>query len=141
MMTREEIQGNWTQLKGQIRERWGQITDDELQEAQGNGEQLIGFLEAKTGESRRQIEQFVNSALNEGQNMLERATQSAKGYARAASQAANNNYHALEKGFESGLNEANQLVKSRPAESLAAAFGLGILAGVVVTLLMKSDRA
>lgn len=63
MITREELQGQWTQLKGQIRERWGEISDDELQQAQGNTEQLMGLLEKKTGESRRQLEQFVQGAV------------------------------------------------------------------------------
>jgi uncharacterized protein YjbJ (UPF0337 family) len=141
MITREEIQGKWTQLKGQIRDRWGQITDDELQQAQGNTEQLIGLLEKKTGESRRQIEQFVQGAVKEGQGLLDRAGQAAKEYAQSAAQAASTQYTSLEHGIESGMNEAQKMVKSRPVESLATVFGIGVLAGVVVTLLLRSDRA
>ncbi|ODA30357.1 CsbD family protein [Planctopirus hydrillae] len=141
MITREEIQGQWTQLKGQIRERWGQISDDELQQAQGNTEQLIGLLEKKTGESRRQLEQFVQGAVKNGQNFLGNAGQTVREYAQTAAHAASQRLGSIESGIESGMQEAHKMVSSRPLESITTAFGVGLLAGVVVTLLLRSDRA
>lgn len=44
-MSRQEMtHGNWLQLKGQIRHRWGKLTDDEITAQAGNKEEVIGKL-------------------------------------------------------------------------------------------------
>ncbi len=48
-MNWDRIAGNWKQFKGMVRERWGELTDDELEEVKGNKEQLIGKLQARYG--------------------------------------------------------------------------------------------
>ena len=52
MSTQQQIIGNWGQLKGKVKQRWGQLTDDELQEVEGNYDQLVGLIQQKTGEAR-----------------------------------------------------------------------------------------
>lgn len=141
MPTRQELEGKWTQLKGQIRERWGQITDDELQQAQGDTEQLIGFLQQKTGETRKSVEQFVNEAVQEGRSMFDQAAGVARNYVQGASQAAADQYQQIEHRVEAGVQEAQETVRARPLESVTAAFAAGLVAGVVMSLLMRSSRA
>lgn len=62
-MQREQIMGRWNELKGKIKERWGELTDDEIMQAQGNIDQLVGRIQQKYGGSRedirRQIEQML----------------------------------------------------------------------------------
>ncbi|HEY8489648.1 MAG TPA: CsbD family protein [Dehalococcoidia bacterium] len=50
-------EGRWNQVKGKIREAWGNLTDDELEQTKGNRDQLIGKIQEKTGESREKIEE------------------------------------------------------------------------------------
>ena len=149
MLTREEIQGKWDQLKGQIREKWGQITDDELQQANGDTERLYGLLQSKTGETRRAVESFVSTAVRDGQSMFEQAKDAAAGYVGqasetlrdSASQAAemmSERYQQIGEQVESGVREAKVLVRNRPVESVAVAFGIGILAGVISGILLRS---
>jgi uncharacterized protein YjbJ (UPF0337 family) len=59
-MNRDILKGQWTQLKGKIREKWGQLTDDEIEQLQGNTEQLIGKLQERYGRTREQAEQEVD---------------------------------------------------------------------------------
>lgn len=148
MLTREELQGTWTQLKGQIRERWGQITDDELQQVHGDAEQLMGFLQKKTGQSRQELESFIRQAMdkgqqvmNRGQNYVQQAADTARDYAQRAQQSMREGYESLEHNVEEGFEEAQQMVRARPVESLATAFGAGLVAGVLVSLMMRSSRA
>jgi uncharacterized protein YjbJ (UPF0337 family) len=54
------LEGNWMQAKGRIREAWASLTDDELEEAQGNWEQLVGKIQAKTGETVAVIERKLD---------------------------------------------------------------------------------
>jgi len=41
-MNRDTIAGNWKQLKGKVKERWGEFTDDELDQLEGKRDQIIG---------------------------------------------------------------------------------------------------
>lgn len=148
MLTREEIQGSWTQLKGQIRERWGQITDDELQQVHGDAEQFLGFLQKKTGQSRQELEKFVRhamdngqQALDRGQNYVQQAADTARDYAQRATQSVREGYEAVEQNLEAGFEDAQEMVRARPVESLTAAFGAGLVTGVLVSLMLRSSRA
>jgi uncharacterized protein YjbJ (UPF0337 family) len=60
----DRIAGNWKQMKGGIRERWGKLTDDEIEEAEGNREKLAGKIQEKYGiareEAHRQIDEWAD---------------------------------------------------------------------------------
>ena len=45
----DQIEGNWHKFKGKIREKWGDFTDDEIDEMNGRREYLIGKLQSKYG--------------------------------------------------------------------------------------------
>ena len=49
-------EGNWQQFKGKAREAWGDLTDDELDQARGNWDQFVGTVKEKTGETMDAIE-------------------------------------------------------------------------------------
>jgi len=57
--------GKWTEIKGSARERWGELTEDDLDEAQGEREQLVGKIQTKYGktkaEAEREVEDFIAS--------------------------------------------------------------------------------
>ncbi|MHA6325078.1 CsbD family protein [Roseivivax sp. CAU 1753] len=55
-MNTDELKGRWTEFKGKVREEWGDLTDDEVAETQGEREQLIGKIQAKYGKTREQAE-------------------------------------------------------------------------------------
>ena len=65
-MNRNILEGKWKQLRGTIREKWGELTDDELDEIAGNSERLAGVLQEKYGytqmEAERQIDEFLEDA-------------------------------------------------------------------------------
>ncbi|HEY4310028.1 MAG TPA: CsbD family protein [Pirellulales bacterium] len=56
-MNWEQIQGNWMQLRGKIKEKWGKLTDDDLNVIDGKREELASTLQAKYGYQREQAEQ------------------------------------------------------------------------------------
>ncbi|MEO8747626.1 MAG: CsbD family protein [Rhodanobacter sp.] len=61
-MNDDKIKGQWKQLSGRLKARWGKLTDDDLQVADGNGEYLAGKLQERYGiakdEARKQIRAF-----------------------------------------------------------------------------------
>jgi uncharacterized protein YjbJ (UPF0337 family) len=48
-MNWDRIEGSWTELKGKVKEKWGQLTDDDLEQAAGRRDQLIGALQRRYG--------------------------------------------------------------------------------------------
>ncbi|HLV11168.1 MAG TPA: CsbD family protein [Trueperaceae bacterium] len=64
-MNRDILQGNWKQLKGNIKEQWGKLTDDDLTMAEGNYDQLVGRIQERYGYSRdeaqRRLDEWLDS--------------------------------------------------------------------------------
>ncbi|MCO4071473.1 CsbD family protein [Pseudomonas aeruginosa] len=58
-MNSDVIKGKWKQLTGKIKERWGDLTDDDLQAADGHDEYLVGKLQERYGWSKERAEQEV----------------------------------------------------------------------------------
>jgi uncharacterized protein YjbJ (UPF0337 family) len=60
-MNEDTLKGQWTQLKGRIREQWGKLTDDDLDQIQGRSEQLIGRIQERYGIARDEAQRQVDS--------------------------------------------------------------------------------
>ena len=50
------VKGNWAQLKGKVREEWGDLTDNEYEEIAGKKDQLVGKLQERYGWTREESE-------------------------------------------------------------------------------------
>lgn len=60
-MNKHILEGEWNQIKGSVKEKWGKLTDDEVERIDGKVDQLIGELQAKYGYSRDKAEEEVNA--------------------------------------------------------------------------------
>jgi uncharacterized protein YjbJ (UPF0337 family) len=47
IMNEDRVKGNWKQFKGKIKEKWGLLTEDELDVAEGRRDQLIGKIQER----------------------------------------------------------------------------------------------
>jgi len=141
MLTREELQGQWNQVKGSIRERWAEITDDDLQKVKGNTDQLVGLIQQKTGTARKEVEKFLQTSAEEGGSMINQATETARQYANKASESVQEQYHQVSDQVRAGYEDAEEMVRSRPVESIGVAFGAGLIAGAILSLVFRSGRA
>jgi len=56
-MNEEIAKGDWKQMAGRIKAKWGRLTDDEVQQAEGNREYLIGKLQERYGLAKEQVEE------------------------------------------------------------------------------------
>ncbi len=61
---RLQDEGSWNRMKGKARERWAEVTDQELEEARGNWEQFKGYVQQKTGETADAIERTFRDLFN-----------------------------------------------------------------------------
>jgi uncharacterized protein YjbJ (UPF0337 family) len=62
-MNKDTIEGNWKQMKGAVKARWGKLTDDDLTVASGNTEILRGRIQERYGiareEAQKQLDEFL----------------------------------------------------------------------------------
>jgi len=63
-MNWEQVKGNWNEFKGEIKERWGRLTDDDLDVIEGRRDQLVGQLQKRYGIAKEEAEQEVEEYLN-----------------------------------------------------------------------------
>lgn len=152
MITQQQLKGQWTALRGKIKERWGQLTDNDLLQAEGDVDQLVGKIQQKTGEARKNIEEFLERSMRAATPMVESVVENASAVAekataavqsgyRSAEQTVRQGYQAAEQGMKQGYEAAEQQVRARPVESMLTVFGLGALVGAALALMMRHDSA
>lgn len=137
MINRTQLVGNWNQIQGKIRERWDELSEDDLKRVKGDVDQLIGVIQQKTGETRSRIERFLNEMAQSGETVVGEATEAAREYAHHATEAVHDTYEHVADGVRTGYIQAEGAVRRNPFESVAVAFGAGLISGVVVSLLLK----
>jgi uncharacterized protein YjbJ (UPF0337 family) len=64
-MNKDIFEGKWKELRGQVREWWGKLTDDDLERAGGKADQIIALLQQRYGYTREQAEKEFNRRLQE----------------------------------------------------------------------------
>ena len=57
-----EIKGDWNIIKGKLKQKWGQLTNDDLEMADGMHDEVIGRIQKRTGESREAVEKAIKHA-------------------------------------------------------------------------------
>jgi uncharacterized protein YjbJ (UPF0337 family) len=146
MVNQQVLEGHWDEIKGKLRQHWGALTDDDLQQFNGRVDQLVGVIQRKTGESRDKIENYLEEVIAEsgGEDALQSAREytrhAAESVQRAAREVGGRAQAAARQVRESmgdSYAEAEHLVRDRPIESLAVCFGAGLIAGVVVGMMLR----
>jgi uncharacterized protein YjbJ (UPF0337 family) len=65
-MNTDTLRGKWNQLKGNVRKQWGKLTDDDVDQIQGDSEILLGRIQERYGrtrdEAQREVDKWLRSA-------------------------------------------------------------------------------
>lgn len=134
MITMEELSGTWNDMKGRVKKEWGNITDDEFKQVEGNVDRLVGLIQKKSGVARTEIEKTLRSWSQDSASMLDSASQAVQGAAQSAQE-----YMGQARDMANAqYGRAQDMVRQRPAESIMVSFGTGLLLGVVVGLMCRS---
>ncbi|HZD41756.1 MAG TPA: CsbD family protein [Terriglobales bacterium] len=59
-MNWDQVSGQWKQYKGKAKEKWGKLTDDEIDVVQGHRDQLVGKIQQKYGIGKEEAEKQVD---------------------------------------------------------------------------------
>lgn len=139
-MNTQQAKGAWNELAGAVKEKYGQITNDDIAAANGNLQALIGTIQRKTGEARDRIEAFVTEVGSGASDYVNRVYDQASQYAATASDELRNQYDRASEYVGEGMEYTKAHVQRRPLESVLTAFGIGLAAGVIAAMTMSSRR-
>lgn len=68
-MNADQLQGKWKQVKGEAKERWGKLTDDDFTVINGKHDQLVGKIQERYGiakdEARKQVDEWMRTHSDE----------------------------------------------------------------------------
>ncbi|WMX17319.1 MULTISPECIES: CsbD family protein [unclassified Aureispira] len=60
----DKVKGNWKQVKGKMKQRYAQLTDNDLMYEKGKEDEMLGRLQQKLGKSKQEIKRWINSIGN-----------------------------------------------------------------------------
>lgn len=59
-MNWEQVRGNWTQFKGKAKQRWADLTDDDLGKIEGHRDELVGKIQERYGIAKEEADKQVS---------------------------------------------------------------------------------
>ncbi len=60
-MNKDQIQGNFEQIKGRAKSVWGELTDDDVRRAEGSTDRLYGIIQERFGDTKESIKEKIDS--------------------------------------------------------------------------------
>lgn len=63
-MNNDRIKGHWKELKGKAQQKWGKLTDDDVDEVEGRRTELVGKIQTKYGKSKEEAQKEVDEFFN-----------------------------------------------------------------------------
>lgn len=147
MVNQQVLAHHWGEVCDKLREKYNRLAEDDLPSFPGNVDQLIGRIHQKTGVSREAVEAFLAELTEEGHEFADSLRDKMKEGADQVRQkvqdgtakvtdAARQGAHAVRDGYV----EAGQMIRQRPGQTMVAAFGLGMVCGLGVALLLRGSR-
>jgi uncharacterized protein YjbJ (UPF0337 family) len=64
-MNQDIFEGKWKEMRGQVKEMWGKLTDDDLDKVNGKADQMVGLLQQKYGYTRDAAEEEYNRRIKD----------------------------------------------------------------------------
>lgn len=64
-MNEDRLKGKWNQIKGELKKKWGKLTDDDLMYGEGHIDKVMGRIQERTGEKKEEIQKFFDRYMDE----------------------------------------------------------------------------
>jgi uncharacterized protein YjbJ (UPF0337 family) len=129
------IEGNWKQVKGRAKERWGKLTDDDLTVIAGRRDQLEGMIQERYGyakeRARREIEDWYRSLESNLSEQIDSLRSGIQDLSSTVERIAKEQLPRARSKATDALTDAEEAVKRNPLAVVAIALGLGLLIGVL----------
>jgi uncharacterized protein YjbJ (UPF0337 family) len=129
------VEGDWKQMKGSVKERWGKLTDDDLTVIRGRRDQLEGKLQERYGyakdRARREIEDWYRSIEFNLADAIETLRTEIQSLTSTVGRIANKQIGRAQVRATEAAHDAEEAITQHPFTAIAIAVGLGFLLGVL----------
>jgi len=131
----DRLEGDWKQLRGKAKERWGKLTDDDLTAISGRRAQLEGKIQERYGyaksQARREIEDWYRSTESHLADEINNIRTEIQSLAASVGRIANKQIGRAQGKAAEAAHEAEAAITRNPLTAIAIAVGLGFLLGVL----------
>jgi uncharacterized protein YjbJ (UPF0337 family) len=143
------LEGSWKEISGQVKNRWGKLTDDDLTQAEGKKDRLLGAIQKRYGIAKEEAEHQISEFLAASESWLGKAKETvAHAYEKTkenvsnfAEKAKENVTQAVDKGrhyvtdttASQKVADLRDLVGRYPIQATIVGLGLGFLIGRIFT--------
>jgi uncharacterized protein YjbJ (UPF0337 family) len=128
------IEGNWKQMKGTVKEKWGKLTDDDLTLIDGRRDQLEGKIQERYGfakdQARKEIEDWYRSVESDLAEQIEAIRADIQTLTSSVARIANKQIGRAQDRAIEAANDADDAIRRNPLSAVAIALGLGFVYGV-----------
>lgn len=129
-----QVEANWKQVKGRVKERWGELTDDDLTAIAGRRDRLEGVIQERYGyakeRARKEVDAWYRSMESDLAEQIESLRSGIQNLASTVERIAEEQFPRARSRATAALSDAEQAVKRNPLVVIAIALGLGLLLGV-----------
>jgi uncharacterized protein YjbJ (UPF0337 family) len=130
------VEGDWKQIKGSVKERWGKLTDDDLTVIRGRRDQLEGKLQERYGyakdRARREIEDWYRSTEFNLADAIETLRAEIQGLTSTVAHIANKQIGRAQVKATEAAHDAEEAITRHPFTAIAIAIAVGLfLLGVL----------
>ena len=136
-MSQDAIRENWNEIKAGLLHKWNAIASEDLDSFNGNVQQLVDTIQRKTGEARDSIEQYFEQFSADSSAALGQANAFVRAGAQQAAESIQHSSKRVVSSVRKGYDDVEKAVQRSPGKSLAICFGAGLLAGILVTMVMR----
>ena len=75
-MNKEQFEGSWQEFKGEIKKKWGQLTDNDLLEAEGDYDKFLGVVQKRYGDKKDEVERWAEDWHERNEILARKASES-----------------------------------------------------------------
>ena len=131
----DRLEGDWKQLRGKVKARWGKLTDDDLAVIKGRRDELEGKIQERYGyaksQARREIEDWYRSTESHLADEIDTIRTEIQNLTSTVGRIANKQIGRAQVRATEAAHEAEAAITRNPLTAIAIAVGLGFLLGVI----------
>jgi uncharacterized protein YjbJ (UPF0337 family) len=134
----QTLDHHWQEIMGKLNEKWGSLREEELRHVKGDVDQLVGTIQRRTGETKDAIQKFLDEIAENYSGTAQQAMDAVRTFAGRAAESVQGAREQASESVRTSMRQTRQMVQQRPMESILTCFGVGVVTGVVVGMLLRS---